>query len=61
ELTEIVDKETGEILYPDDERYDELCRDTCHAQEAMRQDERNLVSHQTNEAREQDDDREVNW
>ena len=61
ELTEIVDKETGEILYPGDERYEELCRDTCHAQEAMRQDERNLVSYQTNEAREQDDDREVTW
>ncbi|HAW1375057.1 TPA: type IV conjugative transfer system coupling protein TraD, partial [Escherichia coli] len=61
ELTEIVDKETGEILYPDDERYDELCRDSDQAQEAMRQDERNLVSHQTNEAREQDDDREVTW
>ncbi|WP_176140208.1 type IV secretion system DNA-binding domain-containing protein, partial [Escherichia coli] len=61
ELTEIVDKETGEILYPGDERYEELCRDTCHAQEAMRQDERNLVTHQTNEAREQDDDREVTW
>ena len=61
ELTEIVDKETGEILYPGDERYEELCRDTSHAQEAMRQDERNLVSYQTNEAREQDDDREVTW
>ena len=61
ELTEIVDKETGEILYPDDEQYDELCRDSGQAQEAMRQDERNLVSHQTNEAREQDDDREVTW
>ncbi|EPD7595788.1 type IV conjugative transfer system coupling protein TraD, partial [Escherichia coli] len=61
ELTEIVDKETGEILYTDDEQYDELCRDSGQAQEAMRQDERNLVSHQTNEAREQDDDREVTW
>ncbi|NAR27854.1 type IV conjugative transfer system coupling protein TraD, partial [Escherichia coli] len=61
ELTEIVDKETGKILCPDDEQYDELCRDSGQAQEAMRQDERNLVSHQMHEAREQDDDREVNW
>ncbi|HAY0608505.1 TPA: type IV conjugative transfer system coupling protein TraD, partial [Escherichia coli] len=60
ELTEIVDKETGEILYPDDERYDELCRDTCHAQEAMRQDERNLVSHRSHQdEREPLDD--MNW
>lgn len=65
ELTEIVDKETGEILYPGDERYDGLCEQFSRAfddaQEAMRQDERNLVSHQTHEAREQDDDREVTW
>lgn len=65
ELREIVDKETGEILYPGDERYDALCEQFSRAfddaQEAMRQDERNLVSHQTHEAREQDDDREVTW
>ena len=65
ELAEIVDKETGEILYPGDERYDALCEQFSRAfddaQEAMRQDERNLVSHQTHEAREQDDDREVTW
>ncbi|EBE6033843.1 type IV conjugative transfer system coupling protein TraD, partial [Salmonella enterica] len=60
ELTEIVDRDTGEILYPGDERYEELCRDTSHAQEAMRQDERNLViqrSHQ--DEREPLDD--MNW
>lgn len=65
ELREIVDKETGEILYPGDERYDALCEQFSRAfddaQEAMRQDELNLVSHQTHEAREQDDDREVTW
>ncbi|EFI6984848.1 type IV conjugative transfer system coupling protein TraD, partial [Escherichia coli] len=65
ELTEVVDKETGEILYPGDERYEALCEQFSRAfddaQEAMRQDECNLVSHQTHEAREQDDDREVNW
>ncbi|EPS2511533.1 type IV conjugative transfer system coupling protein TraD [Escherichia coli] len=65
ELREIVDKETGEILYPGDERYDALCEQFSRAfddaQEAMRQNERNLVSHQTHEAREQDDDREVTW
>lgn len=65
ELREIVDKETGEILYPGDERYDALCEQFSRAfddaQEAMRQDERNLVSRQTHEAREQDDDREVTW
>ncbi|WP_218069776.1 type IV conjugative transfer system coupling protein TraD [Escherichia coli] len=65
ELREIVDKETGEILNPGDERYDALCEQFSRAfddaQEAMRQDERNLVSHQTHEAREQDDDREVTW
>ena len=65
ELREIVDRDTGEILYPGDERYDALCEQFSRAfddaQEAMRQDERNLVSHQTHEAREQDDDREVNW
>lgn len=65
ELREIVDKETGEILYPGDERYDALCEQFSRAfddaQEAMRQDERNLVSHQTHEVREQDDDREVTW
>ncbi|HAM2688600.1 TPA: type IV conjugative transfer system coupling protein TraD [Escherichia coli] len=65
ELREIVDKETREILYPGDERYDALCEQFSRAfddaQEAMRQDERNLVSHQTHEAREQDDDREVTW
>ncbi|HAV9068918.1 TPA: type IV conjugative transfer system coupling protein TraD [Escherichia coli] len=65
ELREIVDKETGEILYPGDERYEALCEQFSRAfddaQEAMRQDECNLVSHQTHEAREQDDDREVNW
>lgn len=47
ELAEIVDKETGEILYPGDERYDGLCEQFSRAfddaQEAMRQDERNLV------------------
>ncbi|HDP6838448.1 TPA: type IV conjugative transfer system coupling protein TraD [Escherichia coli] len=47
ELREIVDKETGEILYPGDERYDALCEQFSRAfddaQEAMRQDERNLV------------------
>ena len=60
ELTEIVDKETGEILYPDDERYDELCRDSDQAQEAMRQDERNLVSHRSHQdEREPLDD--MNW
>ncbi|HAW1374866.1 TPA: type IV conjugative transfer system coupling protein TraD, partial [Escherichia coli] len=60
ELTEIVDKETGEILYPGDERYDELCRDSGHAQEAMRQDERNLVSHRSHQdEREPLDD--MNW
>ncbi|MEC9722728.1 type IV secretion system DNA-binding domain-containing protein, partial [Escherichia marmotae] len=60
ELTEIVDKETGEILYPDDERYDELCRDSGQAQEAMRQDERNLVSHRSHQdEREPLDD--MNW
>ncbi|ELU9716060.1 TPA: type IV conjugative transfer system coupling protein TraD, partial [Escherichia coli] len=60
ELTEIVDKETGEILYPDDERYDEPCRDSGQAQEAMRQDERNLVSHRSHQdEREPLDD--MNW
>ncbi|MWJ65094.1 type IV conjugative transfer system coupling protein TraD, partial [Escherichia coli] len=60
ELREIVDKETGEILYPGDERYDELCRDSVHAQEAMRQDERNLVSHRSHQdEREPLDD--MNW
>ena len=65
ELREIVDRDTGEILYAGDERYEALCEQFSRAfddaQEAMRQDERNLVSHQTHEAREQDDDREVNW
>ncbi|HFR5725826.1 TPA: type IV secretion system DNA-binding domain-containing protein, partial [Escherichia coli] len=46
ELAEIVDKETGEILYPGDERYEALCEQFSRAfddaQEAMRQDERNL-------------------
>ena len=54
------DKETGEILYPDDEQYDELCRDSGQAQEAMRQDERNLVSHRSHQdEREPLDD--MNW
>ena len=47
ELREIVDRDTGEILYPGDERYDGLCEQFSRAfddaQEAMRQDERNLV------------------
>ncbi|HAH2668781.1 TPA: type IV conjugative transfer system coupling protein TraD [Escherichia coli] len=64
ELREIVDKETGEILYPGDERYDGLCEQFSRAfddaQEAMRQDECNLViqrSHQ--DEREPLDD--MNW
>ncbi|UCQ29579.1 type IV conjugative transfer system coupling protein TraD (plasmid) [Edwardsiella tarda] len=72
--SEIVDTETGEVLYPGEEGYAEanarFNRAFDHAQSAMRQDERDLVvhrdamsEHEVSRAHQEpaDDEREVTW
>jgi hypothetical protein len=65
ESEEYIDRETGEVLFPGDEGYEELSGEsddlTSMAIASMRQEERNLVAHTRQSERELDDGREVDW